>query len=145
MATDTHDTTSAGMPPIAVPHSALDVVPEQGQARDFRADAAGRARGIADEGKAQVSATLGGIVAAVRDVAAKLEGGGAAPVAKYAHQAADTVSGWASAVDSKSVDELVEDTRNLVRTSPAVAVGVALAAGFALSRFFKATASPRRY
>ncbi|MGI4879094.1 MAG: hypothetical protein ACRYG4_16580, partial [Janthinobacterium lividum] len=71
--------------------------------------------------------------------AKKLEDGGAGPVAKYAHQAADLLAGWSTSVQNKSVEELLGDTRTLVRTSPAVAVGVSLAAGFVLSRFIKAT------
>lgn len=143
MAIDTMDTTSAGMPPIATPHSALDTLPEPG--RDFRGTATAKARGIADEGKAQVTATIDGLVAAARDIAAKLESTGGAPVARYAHQAADTLAGWSTAVDNKSVEELLDDTRTLVRTSPAIAVGLAVVAGFAASRFLKASPTSRGY
>lgn len=149
------DTTSAGMPPIPANHGALDMPPQQpvgqqntglgDQAHKVRADAVAKVRDFADESKTQVKQTLDGIVESVRDVAHKLEANGVGPLARYAHQAADAVSGWSGAVDNKSVDELVADARTLVRKSPAVAVGIALAAGFAVSRFLKATTPARGY
>lgn len=132
----TTDTTSAGMPAIAPSHAALDVIPVQ--AGETLRSGASAVRGFADEGKAQVTATLDGLVTTVRDLAAKLEGSGAAPFARYLHQAADTVAGWSASVRDKSVDDLMDDTRTLVRTSPAIAVGASIAAGFVLSRLVKA-------
>lgn len=158
MATNTMDTTSAGMPAIPSSTAGLDqpigssgaaslggpptgtaqgVIGEQAQ--KMRASATDKVRGIADEGKAQVTQTLDGIVEAARDIATKLEQNGAGPIARYAHQAADLVQDWSSTVDQKSVEDLVDDARTLVRTSPAIAVGVAVTIGFALSRFLKAT------
>ena len=130
-------TTSTGMPPIEPSHAALDVIPVQavGTARGV---ASSTVRSFADEGKTQVTATLDGLVTTVRDLAAKLEGSGAAPFARYVHQAADTVAGWSASVRDKSVDDLMDDTRTLVRTSPAIAVGASIAAGFVLSRLVKA-------
>lgn len=138
MATSFDDTTSAGMPSIATSHAALDA---GAPAQRFRADAGGKVRGIVDEGKAQVTQALDGIADAAREVARQLEANGAAPIARYATQAADAVAGWSSSVEHKSVDDLIDDTRTLVRTRPAVAVGIALAAGFVLSRFLKATST----
>nr|WP_295662961.1 hypothetical protein [Polymorphobacter sp.] len=134
----TTDTTSAGMPPIAASHDALDVVPVQ--ASDDRSPLKSKVMSFADEGKAQVTGTLDGLAETVRDVATKLEANGAAPFAGLVHQAADTVAGWSSAVDARSVDDLIDDTRTLVRTSPAVAVGLSIVAGLFLSRLVKASA-----
>jgi ElaB/YqjD/DUF883 family membrane-anchored ribosome-binding protein len=139
----TTTTTSAGMPPIAPSHHALDVAPIQ--PTDVRNAGPTMFSGFADEGKTRVAAALDGIVATVRDIADKLDSNGAAPFAGFVHQAADTVSGWSTAVNAKSVDELVGDTRTLVRTNPAIAVGVALAAGFVLSRLVKASNSGRAW
>ena len=122
MTSDVH-TTSAGMPPIPASHDALDAPASR------TALAASPAQSLLGEGKAQVSATLGGLADAVRDFAAKLDGNGAAPVARYIHDAADTVAGWSDTVERKSVDDLLGDTRTLVRTSPALAIGLAVAAG----------------
>ncbi|QYE34236.1 MULTISPECIES: hypothetical protein [Sphingosinicellaceae] len=133
----TTDTTSAGMPPIAPSHDALDVVPVQ--ATDIRSPFTSKVLSFADEGKAQVTGTLDGLASTVRDFADKLDANGAAPFAGFVHQAADTVAGWSSAVDGRSVDDLIDDTRTLVRTSPAVAVGLSIVAGFVLARLVKAS------
>ena len=37
----------------------------------------------------------------------------------------------------KSVDDLIDDTRDFVRKSPAIAIGIAAIAGFALIRLIK--------
>ena len=124
----TTDTTSTGMPPITSVHDALEIPPVQA-ARTTPA-----VQSVVGEGKAQISSGLGGLADAVREIAAKLDGNGAAPLARYVHEAADTVDGWSRAVEQKSVDDLIGDTRTLVRTSPAVAVGLALAAGFVVAR-----------
>ncbi len=126
------NTTSSGMPPITPAHDALDTP----LVSATRADpaAAPAMQSLLGEGKAQVSSTLGGLAEAVRDVAAKLDGNGAGPLAKYVHNAADTVAGWSDAVERKSVDDLVGDARTLVRTSPALAVGLAVTAGFVVAR-----------
>lgn len=124
----TSDTTSTGMPAIAPSHDALDAPVVQAAATPAAVQS------IVGEGKAQVASTLSGLATAVRDIATKLDGNGAAPLGRYAHDAADAVAGWADAVNHKSVDALVEDTRTLVRTSPALALGLAVAAGFAVSR-----------
>ncbi len=129
----TTDTTSAGMPPIAAAHDALDMPPVQPTAGPAQA-----VQSLVGEGKAQVSSTLNGVADAVRDIAAKLETGGAGPLARYVHDAADRVASWGDIVDRKSVDELLDDTRTLVRTSPALAVGLAVAGGFVVSRIVRA-------
>ncbi len=142
------DTTSTGMPPIASAHNALDAVPMQGaqggqsQSRPGQGgshsgsgqSAPAAVHSLLDEGKGQIATTINGLADAVRDMATKLEQGGATPVARYVHDAADTVAGWGSAVQNKSVDDLLGDTRTLVRTSPALAVGLAVAAGFVVAR-----------
>jgi hypothetical protein len=121
------------MPPLAPVHDALDVPPVQAAA----STPVQAVQSLVGEGKAQVSSTLGGLAEAVRDIAVKLDGNGAGPVAKYVHDAADTVLGWSDLVDRKTVDELLDDTRTLVRTSPALAVGLAVAAGFVVSRLVR--------
>lgn len=122
------DTTSAGMLAIASAPGALD-----GAAGQVAKTATG-VKSIVGESKAQVASTLGGLADAVRDIAAKLDGNGAAPLAGYVHGAADSVAGWAASVEHKSVDELVDDARSLVRSNPALAVGLAVATGFVVAR-----------
>ena len=139
----TMDTTSTGMSPIAAAHDALDIPPMQAPTvgrspPTVPATVTHATQSLLGEGKAQLSSGLGGIAEAVRDIAAKLEGNGAAPLAHFVHDAADTVHGWARTVEHKSVDDLLGETRSLVRTSPALAVGLAVVAGFAVVRIVRA-------
>ncbi len=124
----TSDTTSAGMPAIASTPGALD-----GAAVQLGKAATG-VKSLVVDSKAQVASTLGGLADAVRDIATKLDGNGAAPLAGYVHSAADSVADWAATVEHKSVDELVDDARSLVRSNPALAVGLAVATGFVVAR-----------
>ncbi len=55
----------------------------------------------------------------------------------YAHRASGAVSGFADNVRDKDVDDLIDDTREFVRKSPAVAIGIAAVVGFALVRLIK--------
>ena len=112
-------------------------------AQSVRTQTGDTVKHFAEEGKAQVAATLDGLVKAVQEFAERIGPAESTPVARFAHQAADALGGWTSTVNDKSVDELLEDGRELVKKSPAVALGIAVAAGFALSRFLKAT-TPNR-
>ena len=63
---------------------------------------------------------------------------GAAPVSKLVDEASGNIDAIADALAEKSVEELVEDGRALVRSQPAVAVGIAIAVGFLAGRMLKA-------
>lgn len=124
----TSDTTSAGMPAIASTPDALDA------AATTLAKATNGVKSLVGDSKAQVASTLSGLAETVRDMATKLDGNGAAPLAGYIHSAADSVAGWATSVEHKSVDELVDDARSLVRANPALAVALAVTTGFVVAR-----------
>lgn len=55
----------------------------------------------------------------------------------YARQAAESVAGAANSLDSKDVDQLMDEARDFVRKSPAVAIGAAAVVGFVLMRLAK--------
>ncbi len=124
----TSDTTSAGMPAIASTPDALDA------AVSPFVKAASSVQSLVGDSKAQVASTLSGLSETVRDIAVKLDGNGAAPLAGYVHSAANSVAGWATSVENKSVDELVDDARSLVRANPALAVALAVTTGFVVAR-----------
>jgi ElaB/YqjD/DUF883 family membrane-anchored ribosome-binding protein len=63
---------------------------------------------------------------------------GAAPVSKLVNEATGNIDAIADALAEKSVEELVEDGRALVRAQPAAAVGIAIAVGFLAGRMLKA-------
>src|SRR3546814_3055485 len=55
----------------------------------------------------------------------------------YARYAAEAIAGAATALDNKDIDDLVNEARDFVRKSPAVAIGAAAIAGFVLMRLVK--------
>ena len=56
---------------------------------------------------------------------------------EYAHRAAGAVADFAGRIRDKSVDDIFDDTRDFVRKSPVIAIGIAAVAGFALVRVIK--------
>jgi ElaB/YqjD/DUF883 family membrane-anchored ribosome-binding protein len=52
----------------------------------------------------------------------------------YARKASRTLQETSAKLDAKSVEELGEDAREVVRKSPGVAVGIAAVVGFFLAR-----------
>lgn len=113
----------------------------RGEATKLRGQATERARSAAEDGKLRATETLDGFARSIHDVAGNLEEQVGPQLAQYAHRAADTLDEFSAALRNKSVDELLDDTRSFVRRSPAIAIGAAVALGFALSRFLKATAT----
>lgn len=112
------------------------------EATKLRGQATDRARSAAEQGKTRATETISGLSRAVHDAAGSLEQQVNPQVAQYAHRAADALDSLSESLRNKSVDELVDDARNFARRSPAVAIGAAVAVGFALARFLKATSSP---
>ncbi|MEH3047960.1 hypothetical protein [Sphingomonas adhaesiva] len=99
-----------------------------------REQAGDKARLFAEDGKARATSALGQLSSMLTDAATQVDEKLGEQYGQYARQAADRVQGFSSAVDSKSVDDLVADVRELVKKSPAVAVGVAAGLGFVVAR-----------
>ena len=108
------------------------------KAADLRGKANEQVFAFAAQGKDRVSESLDGVAKYVSDVAAQVEEKLGPQYAGYAKQAADAVSGMASSLREKDVEELFDEARGYVRKSPAVAIGAAAAAGFLVSRLIKA-------
>ena len=70
----------------------------------------------------------------VEDAAAQIDDRVGAQYGDYARKASRTLQETSAKLDSKSVEELGEDARAMVRKSPGVAVGVAAVFGFFLAR-----------
>ena len=105
----------------------------------LRDQALDQVRTYATTGKDTLTTTIGGYAETVRGAAQEIEDRTNPEIAKYAHQAADFLEEAAETLRTKDVEELVDEARELVRRSPALAIGAAAAIGFALSRFLKAT------
>jgi ElaB/YqjD/DUF883 family membrane-anchored ribosome-binding protein len=104
----------------------------------LKRQAGDRVRQFADEGKTRVSDALDEAARAVEEAAGLVDERLGEQYGTYARRAADKVSGIATSLREKEVDELYEDARDFVRTSPVLTVGVAAAVGFALVRLIRA-------
>lgn len=111
------------------------------QATKLRGQATDRARSAAEDGKTRATETIDGLARAVHEAAGNLEQQVNPQIAQYAHRAADALDSLSDSLRNKSVDELVDDARTFARRSPAIAIGAAVAVGFALARFLKASSS----
>lgn len=104
----------------------------------LKRQAGDRVRQFADEGKTRVSDALDEAARAVEEAASMVDERLGEQYGGYARRAAERVSGLATNLREKEVDELYEDARDFVRTSPVLTVGVAAAVGFALVRLIRA-------
>jgi ElaB/YqjD/DUF883 family membrane-anchored ribosome-binding protein len=107
------------------------------QVSTIKSQATTRIRGIADESKEKATGLLDDFSEVIGEAARAVDGKFGEDYGSYAHRAAGAVSGLAEKVRGKSVDDLIDDTRDFVRNSPAIAIGIAAIAGFALIRLLK--------
>ncbi|HEV2816588.1 MAG TPA: hypothetical protein VGW40_05135 [Allosphingosinicella sp.] len=108
------------------------------QVTSLRGQAGEKLRGFADDGKGRVTGLLEDVSEVINDAARSVDERLGADYGDYAHRAADAVAGFAGRIRGKSVDDILDDTKDFVRKSPAVAIGIAAVAGFALIRVIKA-------
>lgn len=104
----------------------------------LKSEAGDRARTAADQGKAKATGALDQIVAMLNDAAGQVDEKLGEQYGQYARSAADQVQGFSSALNDRTVDELLDDARELVRKSPTAALGIAAAIGFAAARLVSA-------
>ena len=99
--------------------------------------AAEQARAFAGQGKDRATTALDDVARMFQNAADDVDAKIGAEYGKYARSAADTITGFADSLRGKEVDELLDQAGELVRKSPAVAVGTAAAVGFVLARLIK--------
>jgi hypothetical protein len=107
------------------------------QVTSLRGQAADRVRGFADDGKGRVTGLLENVSEVINDAARSVDERLGEDYGEHAHRAANAVADFAGRIRDKSVDDIIDDTRDFVRRSPAVAIGIAALAGFALIRVIK--------
>lgn len=107
-------------------------------AQSLKSQATGKAREYADEGKGRATGALDDLARIVRDTAGEVDEKFGQQYGDYVRKAADAVSDFSGSIRNKDVDELMTDARDVIRKSPAVAVGAAAAVGFVLVRLVKA-------
>jgi ElaB/YqjD/DUF883 family membrane-anchored ribosome-binding protein len=110
----------------------------KGGAQNLRDQATTKVREYAEEGKGRATTALDDFSGVLRETATQIDDRIGSEYGQYARRAADAVQDFADNIRNKEVDELYDDARDLVRKSPAVAIGVAAAVGFALVRLVKA-------
>ena len=107
------------------------------EASKFAQQAGERARSLADESKTRATDALSEFSRMMNDAAGSVDEKLGPDYGKYARSAADSLAGFADTLKGKEVDELFDDARELIRKSPAVAIGTAAALGFVLARLIK--------
>lgn len=100
----------------------------------LKGDAGDRVRMFADQGKEKATGALEQLAQMLAEAASQVDEKLGAQYGQYARSAADQVQGLSSSLNERSVDELLNDARELVRRSPGAAIGAAAAVGFVLSR-----------
>lgn len=112
-----------------------------GQVRDqvsnLRDQATGKAREYAEDGKDRTTELLANLSDIIHDAARSIDEKLGDQYGEYAHKAGDAVSGLAENLRDKSLEELIDGTRSIVRKSPAITVGTAALLGFVLIRLVK--------
>lgn len=106
------------------------------EAKVYGEQAKGKAGDLAVEGKTKASEALSSLSRVVSDNAVTLDEKFGAQYGDYARKASQSLKDASTKLDSKSVEELGEDAREMVRKSPGLAVGIAAVAGFMLARMF---------
>ena len=103
-----------------------------------RDEAANRTRGFVGQGLSSGSATLGNVANIIEDTVEQIGERLGPQYADYARTASQTIQRYATTLENKDPDELVDDARELIRRSPGVALAGAAIVGFGLVRLLKA-------
>ena len=133
--------TKAAMPKAAtkpMPKPTVAAAPSGESFRSFKGKASDKAREYADTGKDKATTILDNLSKTVEELARSVDERLGTTYGDYTRKAADAVSSAATTLKGKDVDDIVADTREFVRTRPAVAIGAAAAVGFLLTRLIKA-------
>ena len=104
---------------------------------DFAGTAKTKAVELARDGKTKASEALNSLSRMVDENAPAIDDNLGAKYGDYARTASQKLQQTATRLDQKSVEDLGEDAREMVRRSPAAAVGLAALAGFMLARLFR--------
>lgn len=107
------------------------------QATVYAGQAKEKGAALANEGKARASDALSLLGKSISDTAPKIDEKLGVQYGDYARTAARTLQESAAKLESKELGELGEDMKDMVRKSPATALGIAAVAGFFLARMFK--------
>lgn len=120
------------------PAAAFDASQIKDQAGTLINQATDKIKSAANRGRETAGGAMGDLASMVDDVAKSIDEKLGVQYGDYARKAAGAVNGVADTLNTKDVDALMDDAREFVRKKPAVALGIAAAVGFALTRLIKA-------
>lgn len=104
---------------------------------DLKGRAINTVRSAANEGRTIAGEAIGSLSEMIEGSAKSIDDNLGEKYGNYARSAADSVSSFAGKINSKDVDEMVEDARQFVRKKPAIAIGAAAVVGLLVSRLIK--------
>ncbi|MBR0551502.1 hypothetical protein [Stakelama marina] len=141
-------TATAPKAPRASPKPAAPVKDGAGKAKNAKEvikeeagkasrQAGDKARGYAEQGKEKATGALDEAAKVIKDAAGSVDDKFGSEYGRYAHSAAGSVSDLADRLRDADVDDLLEEARQFVRKSPAIALGAAAAVGFIFARILK--------
>lgn len=99
--------------------------------------AADRAKDLLSQGIDRSAEALANVSKLVGDTAAGIDERLGEEYGDYARRAAETIENAANSLAAKDPEELIDDTREFIRRSPAVALAGAAIIGFAVARLIK--------
>jgi ElaB/YqjD/DUF883 family membrane-anchored ribosome-binding protein len=108
----------------------------------LRDQATDTVRSYALQGKDKATDALDNVIRMIDDAAATVDEKIGSQYGSYVRQAGEALAGVSTTLREKDVDDLVDDARGVVRSSPALAIGAAAAVGFLVARIVKAGATP---
>ena len=89
------------------------------------------------DGKHKASEAMTGAARKIEENASMIDEKLGVKYGDYARSTAAAINDAGLKLDEKSIEELGEDAKQFIREKPAMAVGIAAAAGFAIARLFK--------
>ena len=107
------------------------------EAKTYGNEAKARAGELAVEGKARASDALASLGKIMADSAPQIDENIGEQYGDYARKASRSLQEASAKLDSKSVEELGEDAREMVRKRPGTAIGIAAILGFLVARLFR--------
>ncbi|MDG2004256.1 MAG: hypothetical protein P8J20_13080 [Novosphingobium sp.] len=107
------------------------------QARTKSDEAKDKAYDLANEGKDKASKAMSDLGKLVEEQGDAVDDAVGDKYGEYVRTAGKSIQDTAAKLDEKSFEDMGDDAKEFVRKSPALAVGMAAAAGFLLARLFK--------
>lgn len=101
---------------------------------ELKGQATDKARAFAEAGKDRATAALDDLVKMIEDAAGEVDGRLGSQYGDYARRAAEGIGSFSDTFKDKDVDQIFDEARELVKKSPAIAIGVAAAIGFVVAR-----------